>query len=209
MNKLNVKVVIFDWSGTLSDDTLPCYNAAMRLYDKFGMPKVNFDEWKKTTDVNAVTFFEKQGIKEDPDKLFKIFSEYYFESLDKFKLFDDTRDILSFLKSSGKSISIVSAHPEVHLQNEVKEFGVSGFMSSIFGGVKDKAEKLSELIKQLNVKPSEVAYIGDTIHDIRDAKRAGVFSIAISRGYHTEGQLKKEKPDFIINSLDELKNIIK
>lgn len=205
---LNIKVVIFDWSGTISDDILPCYNAGMRVRREFGLPNMNLEEWKRNLAPTAVDFFKREGVKEDPYKIFKMFSDFFAEGPNRPKLFDDAKEVLSFLKSRGKTISIVSGHPHTHLQDEVKIFGVGEFLSSVFGSVHDKAEKLVEIAKRLGVKPSEIAYVGDTTHDIHAAKKAGVHSIAITRGYQGGEQLREEEPDFVIDSLEELKDII-
>lgn len=206
--KLNVKVVIFDWSGTISNDILPCYNAGMKVRREFGLPHMELEEWKRNLAPTAVDFFKREGVKEDPYKVFKMFSDFFAEGPNRPKLFDDVKEVLSFLKSKGKTMSVVSGHPDMHLKDEAKEFGVSEFMSSVFGSVQDKAKKLVEIAKQLNLKPSEIAYVGDTTHDIHAAKRAGMHAIAITRGYQGEDQLRKDEPDFVIDSLSELKDIV-
>lgn len=206
--KLDVKVVIFDWSGTISNDILPCYNAGMKVRREFGLPDMDLKEWKRNLAPTAVDFFKREGVKEDPYKIFKMFSDFFAEGPNRPKLFEDAKEVLSFLKSRGKTISIVSGHPHTHLQDEVKAFGLGEFLSSVFGSVHDKTEKLAEITKQLGVRPSEIAYVGDTTHDINAAKKAGVHSIAITRGYQEEGQLEKEGPDLLIDSLEDLKDII-
>jgi len=49
--------------------------------------------------------------------------------------------------------------------------------------------------------------VGDTELDIQCGISAGAKTCGVLYGYRTEDQLKKEKPDFIISRLDELKKL--
>jgi len=50
--------------------------------------------------------------------------------------------------------------------------------------------------------------IGDSVSDIRYAKRAGVQSIAATWGWQSQDKLVKENPDFIVTSVQELAALI-
>jgi phosphoglycolate phosphatase len=212
MEKMGIKVVIFDWSGTISDDCLNTYNAAIKMRKHFGIPhNIPIDEWKKTTEANVIDFFKSRGIKEGPEKIMKLFQKYYAENDFGPKPFVDAEELLSFLKTKGKNITIVSAHPHIELQNEIEEYGFGGFIDQAIGSVRNKSDKLkllSEEFMKSGIEKSEIAYIGDTSSDIMSAKEAGIMSIAIVRGYHSEEKLKGAEPDLVINSLEELKEAI-
>ena len=49
--------------------------------------------------------------------------------------------------------------------------------------------------------------VGDSIYDVRAGKRARVKTIAVLSGEYSRGVLKKEKPDFILKDIKELKKI--
>lgn len=52
------------------------------------------------------------------------------------------------------------------------------------------------------VDPTNVVFIGDTIHDIRCAKTVGASSIAVTTGWNVPvDDLEREKPDLLVNSL--------
>ena len=46
--------------------------------------------------------------------------------------------------------------------------------------------------------------VGDSVSDIRSAKRAGVQAIAATWGWQSRNLLARETPDFIVNSVQEL-----
>jgi len=53
-----------------------------------------------------------------------------------------------------------------------------------------------------------IVYIGDMKSDIKSARTAGVVSVAIA-GWEKEKNLRKAKPDFLINRLNKLPKILK
>lgn len=81
-----------------------------------------------------------------------------------------------------------------------------------FGVFGDDAEERIDLIRDAFIKAQkhfgmpfaadDVFIIGDTVHDIRAAKRAGVRSIGVTTGYtSTHGHLMNEGADLVVTSL--------
>jgi len=52
-------------------------------------------------------------------------------------------------------------------------------------------------------------HVGDSIYDVLAAKRAKAISIAVLTGQASRSKLKKYKPDYIINSVADLSNLMK
>ena len=50
--------------------------------------------------------------------------------------------------------------------------------------------------------------IGDSVSDIQYAKKAGVVSIAVTWGWQSRDVLANEKPDHIVESVDELTTLL-
>lgn len=209
IKKLKVKFVIFDWSGTISNDFDACYDAAIRLRAHFGLPRPEREQWRKQTMSNAIDYLRLHGVKEDAKRILELYSRFYAQSPKRPKAFDDASEILSLLTKKGKTILVVSGHPEEHLMNEMAEYGFDRFISPdfVWGSTKNKAERLREVLNELDVNPSDAVYIGDMVWDVRAAKKAGVHSVALLRGYHKE-RLIDEKPDLLVESLAELKGHI-
>lgn len=202
MPVLKVKVAVFDWSGTISDDAMPCYNAAMSIRRHYNCPgaDIPFDEWMKMTRANAVEFLRAHGVAESDEKIMELFSKYYGESPERPKPFGDVEAVLSFLKSKGILIGVVSSHPDEHLRKEMESYGFGKYVAFASGSTKNKAEALKALSVKLGVSASEIVYLGDMVWDVRAAKEAGVRSAAILRGYHGR-RLLDENPDIVIDDM--------
>ena len=65
-------------------------------------------------------------------------------------------------------------------------------------------------MKRLSVNDAAtVVKVGDSIIDIEEGKNAGCrFSIGVTTGAHTRLQLESAKPDYIIDSLSDLLDIV-
>ncbi len=92
------------------------------------------------------------------------------------------------------------------------KLGINGFFDSIVvseesGWRKPSACIFEEVLGQLNVKASEAVYIGDSpVEDIKGAGDAGLRTVFIPSQFNSLKNLleSKIKPDFIVNSLEEI-----
>ena len=59
--------------------------------------------------------------------------------------------------------------------------------------------------QRLDVDPEDCAYVGDSPFDIRAAKAAGMFAVAVTwGGIHDRNKLDAEHPDATVDNADEL-----
>jgi phosphoglycolate phosphatase len=59
-------------------------------------------------------------------------------------------------------------------------------------------------IAKAGATPGQTVMIGDTLHDMRMAKAAGVGAIGVGWGYHDEVELLRGGADKLISSFDDL-----
>src|SRR3989338_2568066 len=196
----DIQAVIFDWSGVISDDRLPVYQANKVVVEKYGVKHEDFDDWLFHTTGSAPTYFASRGIKADPNELM----EEYRLALHGSKtrgihpiIYSDAKETLKLLAKS-KKLFVVSTHPHDHLLREADGYGIQKYFSDIAGEVKDKAETIKNLVT------SPTLFVGDTIFDIIAAQKAGVMSVGITTGYQTREQLAEQKPNLIVDSLTQL-----
>lgn len=206
----HIKMIIFDWSGVISDDRRPVYESNMRVLEAHGKKRLTFEEWLPRTTLSAIEFFANHGITGDRDVLFKEYSDYLTqvrkEGIRPF-VYSEAARVLRSLTKRGKELIVISTHPEEHLLKEASEYGIKEYFSKFVGGVKDKAEELSELCLREKIDQSNTVYIGDTIYDVKAAKKAGVHSVGITTGNHVKERLLIEEPEFVVDSLKEFSSL--
>ncbi len=89
-------------------------------------------------------------------------------------------------------------------KNELDFFDFIYTGKSVFG----KSHIINKIIKQRKISKSDVFYVCDEVRDIEAAQKSGIQSIAVTWGYNTKDALQKENPNFLVDTLDELRNII-
>jgi len=210
-NRLDVKMLIFDWSGVISDDRMPVYESNMRVMEAHGIKRMSFEEWLPQTKLSAAEFFASQGLVGDTDTLNKEYSDMLaVVKKDGIQtvVYEDAKTVLEKLSLMGKELIVISSHPQVHLLKEAQSYSIKKFFSKFVGSVKNKAQELSDLCSKEEAAPDKTAYVGDTIYDIQAAKTARVHSIGITTGYHVRERLLAEKPEFVVDSLSELRKLV-
>ncbi len=202
-----IQLYIFDWSGTLSDDRLPVYEANMRVLSDHGKATMSYETWLTNTAMTAVEFFNSQGIWKPSDALFLEYKNHLNQVIKEGiipSMYPETRRVLQELHEKGCKVMVVSAHPEENLHAEMQKYNVEGYIDRAIGNVRDKAHILSTIGEKSGLHPRNIIYIGDTVYDVRAAKEAGILSGAIGHGYHALDRLAKEQPDYLFRSLGDL-----
>jgi HAD superfamily hydrolase (TIGR01549 family) len=194
-----IKVVSFDFDGTLADenfDKLLWYDEIPKLYAK--KFKLSFEDAKKKvsseyekavghhswTDVGF--WFDKFGLGD------------YNQALDDLKhhikLFPDTLPVLTKLNKKFRLVMVTNAEKKI-LDLKLKVDGVDQFFSDIFSAPTDfkklkKDESVyKEILKRLNIKPDEMVHIGDSWEsDYLVPKRVGINSFFLDREGIRQGE---------------------
>jgi HAD superfamily hydrolase (TIGR01549 family) len=64
-------------------------------------------------------------------------------------------------------------------------------------------------LRKLRLEPAACVYVGDSPEDLQMAKRAGVRAIAVLGPFPTENRLRAARPDFLLESIRELPEVLK
>jgi len=74
--------------------------------------------------------------------------------------------------------------------------------------VHDKTVSVSKLINKNNLDINNTFIVGDSNNEIIAGKKHGIKSVAVTWGFASEEKLRKLGPDFVVNSIKELEQII-
>ncbi len=121
----------------------------------------------------------------------------------------DKKEILERL-SKKYTLGIITSARENPINVYLENNGMSGFFSFVRGiesGVL-KSEKISKVLEEYKISPSEAVMITDTLGDILEAAEVGVPSIGFDGGYHERERLQKGNPFSVVSSFSELSEAI-
>jgi pyrophosphatase PpaX len=119
-------------------------------------------------------------------------------------------DVLVRLHEEGRRLGVVTAKRRATVELAFARVPIAHLFETVVGG--DETEKhkpdpepLLEAARRMGVSPSDCAYVGDSPFDIRAAKAAGMYAVAVTWGrIHDRSLLEQEEPDTIVETAEEL-----
>ena len=142
------------------------------------------------------------------------------EYLELDKIFDDVYKIFEYLQSKKIIFYIVTLRRKKQLAQVLKQHKISKYISNerlfflqddqkIQNDVQEKYLLLVNAANKLGLNPMETWLVGDSDTDVHAARLARYGKIiAITRGIKSRQQLEILKPDHLIDSLNELPQIL-
>ncbi len=109
--------------------------------------------------------------------------------------------------SKHAQLGIVSSNSPVVVQAFLKSHKLLKHFPTIEGGLLFGKHKAIRRIKK-SLRPSDTLYVGDEVRDILAAKRAGVYSLAVTWGLQETKVLLRARPSMIASSADEAKELL-
>jgi pyrophosphatase PpaX len=122
--------------------------------------------------------------------------------------------LLVRLKDEGRRLGIVTAKRRATVDLAFKALPLRHLFDTVVGGDETDRHKpdpqpLLLAAERLDVAPEACAYVGDSPFDIRAAKAAQMYAIAVTwGGIHDRPKLEREQPDAIVDSAEELYGVL-
>jgi phosphoglycolate phosphatase len=206
----NYRHAVWDWNGTLLDDTWLCCEALNQLLAAEKRPKLETDRYRKIFEFPAIKVYEKLGFPIN-DGNFEALSARFMSAYENQKsqcvLHSQSTLILQKLSDHGLSHSILSAYEHRLLEQTLIDHGVAHHFVKISGSddiyAGSKEQRAKAHLHDLNHHPDDVVYLGDTAHDLEAAKAMGVDCILIAHGYQHRDNLSSLGAR-VIDSFEEL-----
>ncbi|MBI5036704.1 HAD hydrolase-like protein [Candidatus Micrarchaeota archaeon] len=196
---------IFDWSGTLSDDFEMVYKATAKvLYEAYNGYNLTESEYRENFELPYMKFYRKYDFNSHKDEVDRLFMKHVAANNIFPTPLPRAGEILKKLRAKGKKTYLFSAHPKSLVAKEIESYGFANFFDGIESGVSDKVATLKNFVKNHKLNPTETAYVGDLVHDVKAAKEAGLKSVGIQSRYQTTEKLASANPDYMIKDIGEL-----
>ncbi len=201
------RVLIFDFDGTIADTKSLYYNAIYKEVKRFGLSYKNVD---KVVDLGLSLrgVLKKFGFSFLTSWfLHKRIMKNVKKSANKVR---KCKDVGSIKSISGKKVLITNSLKEFVIPI-LKHFNLKKEFKEIYGAedFTNKAGFIKNYLKNRKIKKEDCYYMGDRASDVKTARKAGCLSIIISGkcAWGSRAEILKEKPDFIIEDIKDLKKI--
>jgi pyrophosphatase PpaX len=120
------------------------------------------------------------------------------------------QDVLLRLHEEGRRLGIVTAKRRSTVDLAFARVPLGHLFETVVGGDETERHKpdpapLLLAAERLGADPRETAYVGDSPFDVRAAKAAGMYAVAVTWGrIHDRAKLEAEEPDAIVDEAGEL-----
>ena len=215
MQKKYIDLIIFDLDGTLVDSREDIANAVNFTLKDIGLKEKSKQEISSYIGKGVEDLIRK-SLGERQDALFgralSVFEEYYRKhSTDKSVLYPNVKEILEYFKEKKKVI-VTNRNYEFALLT-LKALGIYDYFEDIVGGddigcMKPSSCPLDKFVHRPNMNKEKAIIVGDMDIDILAGKRAGIITCGVTYGIGKKEVIIKARPDFIIDNIIKLKDII-
>lgn len=205
------KMVLFDWNGTLIDDTSIWLKSVGAIFELRHVKLPPAEEYfRRMEELKSLTeVYNSFGIGLTAEELNRIYQEEYQKHLKEIQLSQGAIETLKALKKRKIILGIVSAQLKTLFDAPFLRFNLEQYFDEVIVGTQNKDLIIASLYALKGAKPENCYYVGDTPSDIRNAKKAGVKSVAYLNKHIPAEMLLSQGPDFTISDLREIPGIIK
>jgi pyrophosphatase PpaX len=198
--------VLFDWDGTLIDSYHADSQAYLALFQELGIPwgLVELDQHYSP---DWYTVYRAAGIPParwaEADTLWRTHYARY-----RPKLIHGARQVLGQLAKRHR-LGLVTSGDRHRVERQLRQHRLTQlFRARVCSGdtanKKPHPEPLLKALQEMKLNARECVYVGDTPEDLQMARAAGVCAIAVLGPFPTEKKLRAEKPDFLLEKLEQL-----
>lgn len=195
--RIDMKVVFWDWNGTLVNDAPVLCEVFNVLVSARGYSPVTLEEYRELYRHPVREMYERIGFDFDKhpfEKIAREWNEVYRQRVSSIQLHGDSITTLEALRKRGSRQAVLSALPHEVLLESVATHRVGHFFDQVAGIAHDRGDsKIQEGIDLANimgVTGEDITIIGDSSHDAEVARELSARCILVARGGESRRRLE-------------------
>jgi len=203
-----MKLLIFDFDGTIVDSKAAYYRFMEKYLFDYGFSKKEID---KTIDIglNIAEGLKHLGFNWLETWILK--RKIMKDVLNKARDIKKCKDVDSIRKLPGRKI-LISNSVSNFVFPLLKHLKLKKEFDEIYCAekFKNKAEFIKNYLKERRIDRKEVYYIGDRVADVLVARKVGCKSVIVlgKCAWDSKKEILASKPDFVIDDIKEISEII-
>lgn len=213
---MDVKVVIFDWDGTLVDSVEHIADSLHQAATDLGYPALEREAYRDIIGLGMVEALEKlyPGISREQMKTIREgYARYFFAKVTTPQnVFEGMADVLADLRATGRKCSVATGKSRNGLEGALVSSGLGPHfdITRCADETRSKPDPamLVEILRFYDIEPSQAVMIGDTRYDLEMAQRIGMPAIGVEWGVHKRDVLGHYAPYAIVDSVSDLRRVL-
>lgn len=204
---MTVRIILFDFDGTIADTLDSIVKITNRLAGEFGYKKTTLEDVEYMRNMNSMQIIKTSGI--------PIFKVPFLLQMVKLELNHEIQNLkpipgiveaLEVLSRKEYKLGIVTSNSLENVKGFLERNDMTKLFSFIHAGstLFGKNKAIKNFLKKECVSSEQVIYVGDETRDIEAAKKVKIKVIAVSWGFNSQEVLAKQNPDLSIDKPQEL-----
>ncbi len=207
------RAVVFDLDGTLVDSLADLAASGNELLSLYGKPPHATEAYRYLVGNGSRKLVERLLPEFDPEEtdqaLTKYKSIYARRSLEHTRPYKDIPELLTALRERGVKLGVCTNKHQQAAESVLKKLFPPETFNAFTGDrppapPKPDPANIHFVLKQLQVQPEEVAYLGDTSVDMQAAVRAGVLPVGVLWGFRPRSELEENGAKILLETPLEL-----
>lgn len=216
-----IKACMFDLDGTLCNTLASIASFANAALKAYGLKEHDVQKYRMMVGNGRDKLIERMIVASNGtmdanlfDKVGTLYDKLYGENpLNLVVPYDGVPEMLKDFKDKGIKTAVISNKPDDMTRLVVKGILGNENFDIIRGSLPEFPKKPDptsplDILDKLGVNPEECLYVGDSGVDMQTAKNAGMTSVGCAWGFRGAEELKANGADYIINSADEILDIL-
>ena len=207
-----IKLVLFDFDGTVVDNSEGIFNCIVYALRKMELPVPEEAVLRRFVGPSLFDSFCAycENDREKAERFVAFYRERYAPvGFSECRLYDGVRELLTRLKGDGLRLSVCSGKPYDFVKKIIRMLQ----MDELFDGCfcpgfapvdSDKAGLILAAAERFGAEKEQTLMIGDRRFDIEAAKKAGVASLGVRYGFAEPGELEAAGADRIVAAVEEI-----
>jgi len=208
-----ITAIIWDWNGTLLNDTGICIESINTLLNDRNLPLLDRNKYLDVFGFPVIDYYQRIGFDFNAEPFDIPAMQYinlYTQKVKECSLHNTAIATLDFFRRKGVKQLLLSASEIGILENSIAHFKIAHFFDGIAGLDNHYATSKTEIGKQLltshGILPENACLIGDTTHDFEVAKEIGCRCVLVADGHQSAIKLK-ETGAVVVDTLENVKRL--
>ena len=212
---MDIKLIIFDFDGTLADTRKLIVSCKQDTMRHFGLKVMDEEACASTIGLSAGDGF-RQTYPELNDEMIDNCVKEYRRLFEERKLitppdvFPGVTETLKILKDRQFICTIASSRNSQSLKGFLSSMGLCEYFTYILGGddterLKPNPDPVLKTLEDLEIPAEKTLVVGDMPFDVLMGKNAGTYACGVTYGNSDRSELIKAGADYV---LDDIKGIL-